>query len=289
MIMYKTQVKGIYYNRDNNKLYRVSDGDHKEINILELMNEKNFQLSCELEDADLRNRVIGFIKKLLISMCMLVPVIASGQSMHLEKYCIDTDVLMQECRERCAMWFEVNHKPKYKGSMSVRQKQKYDMIERVAPVAVYMYLRDGGVLPSVKVAMAGLESGWGSTYSAEERNNYFNIKSYRCMHGKKCKHKVPCTNIHDDSVHDMYRGYATLFDSFDEHDRFLQRDRYKEIEFMDDPCDQIREIKRGGYATDANYVTKVKTILPELVSLDKIAHQIDMELRLNIIDLMCED
>lgn len=285
--MYKTQVKGIYYNRDNNKLYRVSDGDHEELNILELMNEKNFQLSCELEDADLRNRVIGFIKKLLISMCLIMPAISFGQG-PIERYCVEPAVLMQECRDICGVWFDVTYGHRYKEPMTVSDKLKLDMVKRVAPVVVYLYLRDGGVLPSVKMAMGGLESGWGKTFSARERNNYFNIKSYECMKNG-CHHEIPCTNINDDSPEDMYRGYASLFESFDAHDKFLGRPHYRAINNMYDRVDQIKQIKKGGYATDKSYVNKLKNISAEFVALDHIAHKIDQELRLGIIDLSCEE
>lgn len=284
MILEKTN-NNIFYCEDNGKYYSVNGGEAKELDILEWINENNFQLSCELEDNDLRNRVIDLIRKFLgTTFLLFVPFIGSGQS-----DCYDPATLMQECRDRAEVWFDAMYSDNYYKGMPKWEKNKLDLVKRAAPVVVYMYVKDGGVLPSVKMSMAGLESSWGSTYSAKHRNNYYNIKSYACMKRGYCNHSTPCTNINDDTPKDMYRGYESLWISFHEHDRLLRKSRYNAIDTMYNPYDQIKQIKAGGYATDSKYVAKLSRVVQEFVGLDRIALDLDKEIRLSIIDLTCEE
>jgi len=130
-----------------------------------------------------------------------------------------------------------------------------------APIAVNDSLFTG-IPPSIKLAQAALESGWGGSGLTENANNFFGIKS----HGWSGA-------TYDGSTHEFYggsnqptyiqadfRAYGSPYESFMDHSKFLKKyDRYKPL-FALDPLDYkgwAYGLQDAGYATSPTYAQKL--------------------------------
>jgi len=129
--------------------------------------------------------------------------------------------------------------------------------------------RQYGVPPSVTIAQAILESGWGRSGLAVNHKNYFGIK---CQNGKfgtlangcytyrtnECTKAGTCF-----ATTGSFRTYATMAHSFRDHGNFLRvNSRYKPaFDHTTDANKFIWTVWKAGYATDPNYYTKVTGIM----------------------------
>ncbi len=129
--------------------------------------------------------------------------------------------------------------------------------------------RQFGVPPSVTIAQAVLESGWGKSGLAAVDRNYFGIK---CQSGgfgtiangchvyktTECDKAGKCF-----PTSDAFRTYATMADSFRDHGNFLKvNKRYTPaFAYTRDANNFIWQVWKAGYATDPNYYTKVTGIM----------------------------
>ncbi|WUJ12314.1 sporangiospore maturation cell wall hydrolase GsmA [Actinoplanes sp. NBC_00393] len=141
-------------------------------------------------------------------------------------------------------------------------------IKAAAPGAQHGW-RQYGVPPSVTIAQAILESGWGrSSLSATDRN-YFGIK---CQSGYYGPHATGChvykTNECDKAgkcfaTSDAFRTYASMASSFRDHGHFLRNNkRYTPaFAYTKDADKFIYQVWKAGYATDPKYVSKVTGIM----------------------------
>jgi flagellar protein FlgJ len=129
--------------------------------------------------------------------------------------------------------------------------------------------REYGVPPSVTIAQAILESGWGrSSLSAADRN-YFGIK---CQNGRYGTIAQGC-HVYNTTECDKagkcfattgsFRIYANMANSFRDHGNFLRvNSRYKPaFAYTKDANNFIWQVWKAGYATDPNYYTKITTLM----------------------------
>lgn len=117
-----------------------------------------------------------------------------------------------------------------------------------------------GILPSVTIAQAINESGWGESYLARTDNNLFGIK-YPGNHSPDLKISQG-TWATDDGGY--YAHYESWSDSVEDHGYFLANNsRYKAAIGLKDPSAQVRAIADAGYATEANYYSITMQILNE--------------------------
>jgi len=127
--------------------------------------------------------------------------------------------------------------------------------------------RDYGVPPSVTIAQAILESGWGrSTLSANDRN-FFGIK---CFSGSPGPVAVGCHSYNTSEclptcapTTASFRVYATTADSFRDHSVFLTTNsRYRPAFAHTREANAfIWEIWHAGYATSPTYVDNVTALM----------------------------
>ncbi|MEV6300335.1 sporangiospore maturation cell wall hydrolase GsmA [Actinoplanes sp. NPDC051861] len=129
--------------------------------------------------------------------------------------------------------------------------------------------RQYGVPPSVTIAQAILESGWGrSSLSATDRN-YFGIK---CQSGYYGPHATGChvyrTTECDKAgkcfeTADAFRTYASMARSFRDHGHFLRNNkRYAPaFTYTRDANKFIWTVWKAGYATDPKYYPKITGIM----------------------------
>lgn len=125
-------------------------------------------------------------------------------------------------------------------------------IESVAPGAIEGW-RKYGVLPSVTVAQAIIESGWGRSGLSTQAHNLFGIKgSYngqsivmqtREVYGGRSVY-----------VNANFRAYPNNSASVEDHGNFLySNSRYRNLLGDRDYASVARKLKADGYATDPNY------------------------------------
>lgn len=131
------------------------------------------------------------------------------------------------------------------------------------------------VLPSVCIAQAALETGWGTSSLMTKAKAYFGIKATKSWKGKvyssKTKECYDGENFTDITA--CFRAYDSVADSVaDYYDLITKSTRYKAVVNETDAKKAITAIKNGGYATDPNYVTQVMNIIKcyNLTQYDKV-------------------
>ncbi|HHF2858803.1 TPA: flagellar assembly peptidoglycan hydrolase FlgJ [Vibrio diabolicus] len=130
-----------------------------------------------------------------------------------------------------------------------------------------------GVEPSLLLAQAALETGWGQKVVKNARgssNNLFNIKADRSWQGDKVTTQT--LEFHDNTpVKETaaFRAYSNYEDSFNDFVRFLNDNpRYETALQQRGNSDSfIRGIHSAGYATDPNYADKVLQVKQKIESM----------------------
>ena len=78
-----------------------------------------------------------------------------------------------------------------------------------------------GIPASITLAQGLIESRGGNSKLAVRNNNHFGVKCF----SKKCS-KGHCTNHFDDNHKDFFRKYNSVWESFRDHSKVLQKERY---------------------------------------------------------------
>lgn len=122
------------------------------------------------------------------------------------------------------------------------------------------------VFPSVVMAQAALESGWGgSELSNPVNNNFFGIKADSSWHGQKIN--LPTTEYINGvatRVNSYFRVYRDASEGFRDHINFLyENPRYKSHGVFDaaTPEAQTAALQAAGYATDPSYAGKLNSTI----------------------------
>lgn len=124
--------------------------------------------------------------------------------------------------------------------------------------------RETGVPAAVTLAQAALESDWGRSKLSTQGKNFFGIKAANGL-GPAGSITLPTTEVINGAtivVQAAFRAYRSAEESFADHGRFFQKDRYAEaMKNTADPNTFARLINKAGYATDPNYATKLITLM----------------------------
>ncbi|MEY8441159.1 LysM peptidoglycan-binding domain-containing protein [Lactobacillaceae bacterium 24-114] len=129
------------------------------------------------------------------------------------------------------------------------------------------------VLPSITVAQAILESGWGQSGLSQQAHNLFGIKgSYNGQYVTMSTREV--INGRSVYVNANFRAYPNNSASVADHGRFLNvNSRYANLLGDTDYVSVANKLRQDGYATDPNYssllINLVRTY--NLTQLDSIA------------------
>ena len=134
---------------------------------------------------------------------------------------------------------------------------------------------DYGVLPSITVAQAILESGWGTSTLAVEYNNLFGVKGD--FEGDSANlDTVEESEEGQYEVNDEFRAYPSWEASIEDHGRFLYENSIYESLIGDtDYVSVANKLQEAGYATDSSYASKLIQIIEDnqLYELDRIVIQ----------------
>lgn len=134
----------------------------------------------------------------------------------------------------------------------VNDKNKYNFINKIGVEAKSNY-KEYGILPSITIAQAILESGWGESTLATEHNNLFGIKADERWDGKKVS--LETKENYNDIINDYFREYSNYEDSVKDHGKFLSENvRYKESGIFNRKTykGQAESLENAGYATVKN-------------------------------------
>lgn len=115
------------------------------------------------------------------------------------------------------------------------------------------------ILPSVIIAQAILESGWGTSQLAVKANNLFGIKADKGWKGARCKlPTIEYVKGRPITVDALWRKYDCWAESIINHSQFLNENpRYQAIVGNKDYQDVCVELQHAGYATDPLYASKL--------------------------------
>lgn len=109
---------------------------------------------------------------------------------------------------------------------------------------------------SITLAQGILESAAGTSYLAIAANNHFGIKTGSTWTG-------PWVTKDDDKNQEKFRKYGSVAESYEDHSRFLQKQRYASL-FDLDPADYkgwAYGLKAAGYATNPQYPTRLINLI----------------------------
>ena len=161
-----------------------------------------------------------------------------------------------------------------------------EFIKTVGPLAT-ADMKKTGVLASVTIAQAILESGYGTTDLARNANNFFGMKcSLSCntwasaWDGVSKYTKETAEQKEDGTVYYVtadFRKYPDMRTSINDHSLYLvgakngSKLRYEGLIGETDPKKVAQIIKSGGYATDIAYVGKLCSLIDryDLTQYDK--------------------
>ena len=139
-------------------------------------------------------------------------------------------------------------------------------------------MKKTGVLASVTIAQAILESAWGQSELSLKANNLFGMKASLSgntwksdwdgkIYAKRSNEEDKDGNI--TSILSDFRAYDNVEDSIKDHSDYLTGAkngnslRYKGLKGETNYKKAIQIIKNGGYATDSGYVDKICNIIEE--------------------------
>ena len=140
-----------------------------------------------------------------------------------------------------------------------------EFIAKIGPLAKAEEERSG-VLASLTIAQAILESGWGKSGLTVKGNALFGIKAGSNWHGKVYNTKTQeCFDGRNfETITAGFRAYDSWAESIKDHSELLTGlSRYKKVVGEKDYKKACREIQAAGYATDPNYANKLIQIIEE--------------------------
>lgn len=162
-----------------------------------------------------------------------------------------------------------------------KDKEKLEFIENVYEVAIDNY-NDYGILPSITISQAILESGWGESTLSEEYNNLFGIKADNRWSGETAQ--LETKENYDDVIVGSFRAYDSFKSSIRDHGKFLyENERYRNNGLFEakNYKEQAQALENAGYSTAKDeegnliYADKLIRVIQEnnLMLYDKIAKQ----------------
>lgn len=151
-------------------------------------------------------------------------------------------------------------------------KKQIDFINLVAPIAVTQAAKHNNALfPSVTIAQAAQESGWGTSAKMVKANALYGVKVGKSAWKfgtawKGAAYKTGTTEYYDGKtatkIVDWFRQYDNISDATEDYmDMLCHCTRYKNALNRKTPLESITGIYAGGYATGPDYVAHIMAII----------------------------
>lgn len=131
-------------------------------------------------------------------------------------------------------------------------KEKDKLIENMKSISIDNY-KKSGVLPSVTISQAILESNWGKSELSAKYNNYFGIKANAGWNGKIATFSTK--ENYNDTIKANFRAYDSLEESVNDLGNFLNvNSRYRKNGLFDGKnyIEQAQALEDAGYSTKKN-------------------------------------
>lgn len=131
-------------------------------------------------------------------------------------------------------------------------KEKDKLIENMKKISIDNY-KKSGVLPSVTISQAILESNWGKSELSAKYNNYFGIKASVGWNGKIATFSTK--ENYNDTIKANFRAYDSLEESVNDFGNFLNvNGRYRKHGLFDGKnyIEQAQALEDAGYSTKKN-------------------------------------
>ncbi len=142
---------------------------------------------------------------------------------------------------------------------------KEEFISRLLPHA--KELQEGyGVLPSIVIGQAILESNWGNSQLSKEYNNLFGIKAY----GDQNKVTLDTQEFVNEqwiTIKGDFRVYNSWEESMDDHTMLFVNgvdwspEKYEKVLTAPNYEVAADALQEAGYATDPGYAAKIKEVI----------------------------
>lgn len=122
------------------------------------------------------------------------------------------------------------------------------------------------IFPKVILAAAALESRYGQSLLTKKYNNFFGVKAKKTDTNKILLQTKEDINGKTITINDYFKTYSSPEKSFKDYVRLLHTDRYKKAGVLSakNEAEQIAAIKKAGYATDTNYVSKLNLLASKI-------------------------
>lgn len=136
-------------------------------------------------------------------------------------------------------------------------------IAQIAPIAVQLRVEGSPIFPSVRIAQAGLETGWKITA-------WNNLGGYKVGSGKLTPYwrgkivNKGTWEVYDGKRVDVtaaFRAYDSVEDFFRDQDLLFENKRYTGVRTAQSPEEQADMLQACGYATDPQYAQKLRNII----------------------------
>lgn len=157
-------------------------------------------------------------------------------------------------------------------SENQEQLTQKEFIERLAPHAQELQ-SSYGVLPSIIIGQAILESNWGQSTLASKYNNLFGIKAYGDQKKVNLETKEYINEIWV-TIQGDFKVYDTWEESMDDHTKLFidgvtwDPRLYQSVLLASEYSEAAQALQEAGYATDPTYAEKVINVI-ETYNLNK--------------------
>ncbi|MFJ7917668.1 MULTISPECIES: glycoside hydrolase family 73 protein [unclassified Lysinibacillus] len=147
-------------------------------------------------------------------------------------------------------------------------RENQHFIDEIAPIAVKLNQQTGGVLPSIIIAQAILESNYGKSELAVKANNLFGIKgSYK---GKSVKMPtIEYENNKSYTIEAEFRAYPDLKSALIDHTKLFldgtswNKEQYYDVLAAANYQEAAHALKKNHYSTDPKYPEKLIAIIEQ--------------------------
>lgn len=125
-------------------------------------------------------------------------------------------------------------------------------------------MNEHGILASLTIAQAILESGWGESKLSIKGNNLFGIKYSASRGGEKIPFPtIEYYNGKKVTIEAYFNSYSSWAESIADHTELLLNKRYSRIIGVTDYKQACKLIYECGYATDPNYSKQLNNIIEQ--------------------------
>lgn len=163
--------------------------------------------------------------------------------------------------------FSFNQLAKMNGNQfsSLSSSYKTEFIQSMVPKAKEIQT-NYGVLPSINIGQAILESDWGTSDLSEHSNNYYGIKQGSVSEVYSTKEYIGNEEI---TVDASFAVYGSMEDSMEAYAKLLtngttwNNNLYASVINADNYIDAAHALQNSGYATDPQYANKLISVIED--------------------------